>query len=338
MAGKQFADKDFMTQYSSYLKENALDPIARVIDLDGMTENAALHLPPQCDEPYFVMTSADGEKSIQLMTNGSYDGDQSDSGMGLRFQSFDGNAAYGNLSLKAVPTHGWDYILTLPNETGTLATRNYVDDELSGKANASHTHSTSNITSGTLTVSRGGTGKSSFTANRVVTTGTTTTGALQASAITTTELGYLDGVTSKIQTQLNGKANTNHDHQATLDLLGMISTNASANTSTVTNPVYFMVSDSDTSFRIMTGRLTVNSGNSPRTVSVTLPIGVKHLYPPVISESIAGGSSGTQYFNAVKAGRTSGYGPGGDFVRSFQIQVGLAEKCYVNWIALGDIR
>ena len=337
MAGKQFADKDFMTQYSSYLKENALDPIARVIDLDGMTENAALHLPPQCDEPYFVMTSADGEKSIQLMTNGSYDGDQSDSGMGLRFQSFDGNAAYGNLSLKAVPTHGWDYILTLPNETGTLATRNYVDDELSGKANASHTHSTSNITSGTLTVSRGGTGKSSFTANRVIVSGQFTTSHLEASAITTTELGYLDGVTSKIQTQLNGKASTSHTHSDS-DIYGIISTNATTNTSTVKNPVYFTVNDRDTFFYIMTGRLTVSSGSSPRTVTVTLPLGVKHMYPPVISESVNGGSSGTQYFNAVKAGRTSGYGPGGDFVRSFQVQVGLAEKCYVNWMVLGDTR
>ena len=327
MAEKQYVDKAFMTEYSSYLKEHALDPI------DNITQ--ALYV-ANIDFPYLELESPDLTRSVQIMTDGSWGGDDSNRGMGIRFRSTEDARTYGNLALKADPAHGWDYVLTLPNETGTLATRNYVDDELSGKANASHTHSTSNITSGTLTVSRGGTGKSSFTANRVVTTGTTTTGALQASAITTTELGYLDGVTSKIQTQLNGKANTNHDHQATLDLLGMISTNASANTSTVTNPVYFMVSDSDTSFRIMTGRLTVNSGNSPRTVSVTLPIGVKHLYPPVISESIDGGSSGTQYFNAVKAGRTSGYGPGGDFVRSFQIQVGLAEKCYVNWIALGD--
>ena len=72
----------------------------------------------------------------------------------------------------------------------------------------------SDITSGTLTVSRGGTGRTSFTPNRVVTSGTSSTGALTSSAITTTELGYLDGVTSSIQTQLNGKSNTSHKHNA----------------------------------------------------------------------------------------------------------------------------
>lgn len=37
-------------------------------------------------------------------------------------------------------------------------------DDLSGKANTSHTHSASNITSGTLSVSRGGTGVTSISA------------------------------------------------------------------------------------------------------------------------------------------------------------------------------
>ena len=37
-------------------------------------------------------------------------------------------------------------------------------------------------------------------------------GKLSASSITSTELGYLDGVTSNIQTQLNGKAATSHSH------------------------------------------------------------------------------------------------------------------------------
>lgn len=50
---------------------------------------------------------------------------------------------------------------------------------LSGKANTSHNHAASNITSGTLGVARGGTGKSSHTVNSIITGGTTTTGALQ---------------------------------------------------------------------------------------------------------------------------------------------------------------
>ena len=40
-------------------------------------------------------------------------------------------------------------------------------------------------------------------------------GVITSSAITSTELGYLDGVTSNIQTQLNGKAASGHGHKAT---------------------------------------------------------------------------------------------------------------------------
>lgn len=44
------------------------------------------------------------------------------------------------------------------------------------------------------------------------------------STVTSTELGYLDGVTSAIQTQLNGKAATNHTHDAaTTDAAGFMS-------------------------------------------------------------------------------------------------------------------
>ena len=93
-----------------------------------------------------------------------------------------------------------------PNQgDNTVASKAYVDAK---------TWSASDITSGTLTVSRGGTGRTSFTPNRVVTSGTSSTGALTSSAITTTELGYLDGVTSSIQTQLNAKANASHNHSA----------------------------------------------------------------------------------------------------------------------------
>ncbi len=40
-------------------------------------------------------------------------------------------------------------------------------------------------------------------------------GQVAVSAVTSTELGYLDGVTSKIQTQLNNKASSSHTHAAT---------------------------------------------------------------------------------------------------------------------------
>lgn len=37
-------------------------------------------------------------------------------------------------------------------------------------------------------------------------------GKVAVSAVTSTELGYLDGVTSNVQTQLNGKAASSHTH------------------------------------------------------------------------------------------------------------------------------
>lgn len=75
---------------------------------------------------------------------------------------------------------------------------------------SSHNHAASNITSGTLaiariptiTVAKGGTGA------------TTAAGALANLGLTATaaELNYCDGVTSNIQTQLNGKAPSSHNH------------------------------------------------------------------------------------------------------------------------------
>ena len=87
--------------------------------------------------------------------------------------------------------------------TATATELNYVDGvtsniqtQLNGKASSSHNHSASNITSGTLPIARGGTGA------------TTTSEVLTNLGLTATatELNYVDGVTSNIQTQLNEKA------------------------------------------------------------------------------------------------------------------------------------
>lgn len=84
-------------------------------------------------------------------------------------------------------------------------TKAYTDSAVSGKANSSHNHAASNITSGTLSsdrlptvpVAKGGTGA------------TTAAGALTNLGITATaaELNYVDGVTSNVQTQLNNIKN-----------------------------------------------------------------------------------------------------------------------------------
>ena len=80
-----------------------------------------------------------------------------------------------------------------------------------------HNHSAADITSGTLPISRGGTGATSAAA--VLTgLGVTATAAelnkLDGVTATTAELNYTDGVTSNIQTQLNGKAASSHTHAA----------------------------------------------------------------------------------------------------------------------------
>lgn len=65
-----------------------------------------------------------------------------------------------------------------------------------GAAAATHTHDKGQITG--------------LTTGRVLISDTN--GHPAVSAVTSTELGYLDGVTSNIQTQLNGKAASNHTH------------------------------------------------------------------------------------------------------------------------------
>lgn len=61
------------------------------------------------------------------------------------------------------------------------------------------------ITGGASTITT-----SNLTANRALISNGS--GKVAVSAVTSTELGYLDGVTSSIQTQLNGKAPTTHNH------------------------------------------------------------------------------------------------------------------------------
>ena len=109
-----------------------------------------------------------------------------------------------------------------------------IQTQINGKANTLHTHAASHITSGTLTTARGGTNRNTWTANRLVYTQSTTqlgflnaitanralisnsSGMPIASSVTSTELGYLTGVTSNIQTQIDSKINTTISNYNTL--------------------------------------------------------------------------------------------------------------------------
>lgn len=108
-------------------------------------------------------------------------------------------------------------------ETFVDEVKSYTDNAVSTKANSSHNHSASNITSGTLSsdrlptvpIAKGGTGATTAAAaltNLGITATASELNKLDGVTATTTELNYVDGVTSNIQTQLNGKASSSHTH------------------------------------------------------------------------------------------------------------------------------
>lgn len=90
--------------------------------------------------------------------------------------------------------------LPLPTGVSEATNKQYVDNQISSIADVyapiSHTHTATQVTG--------------LTANRALISNSS--GNPAVSDITSTELGYLDGVTSNIQTQLNAKAASNHTH------------------------------------------------------------------------------------------------------------------------------
>ena len=97
------------------------------------------------------------------------------------------------------PTYGWKQPVVgqAQIDLSNYYTKTETDTLLAGKASSTHVHG--NISNdGKLT-----------TASRVVVTDAS--GNIDTSSVTNTELGYLNGVTSNIQTQLNSKHDdTNH--------------------------------------------------------------------------------------------------------------------------------
>ena len=97
------------------------------------------------------------------------------------------------------PTYGWKQPVRgqAQIDLSNYYTKTEVDTLLLGKASSTHVHG--NITNdGKLT-----------TASRVVVTDAS--GNIDTASVTSTELGYVSGVTSSIQTQLNSKHDdTNH--------------------------------------------------------------------------------------------------------------------------------
>lgn len=89
-----------------------------------------------------------------------------------------------------------------------------------GKANASHTHTIANVTNlqnslnakqATVTGGASTITSSNLTTDRVLVSNSS--GKVAVSDVTSTELGYLSGITNDIQAQLDGKASSAHTHK-----------------------------------------------------------------------------------------------------------------------------
>lgn len=106
-------------------------------------------------------------------------------------------AVYTALSGKAASSHTHD---------DRYYTETEMDTKLSAKADASALSAKQDTVTGGASTITG----SNLTASRALISNTD--GKVAVSAVTSTELGYLDGVTSAIQTQLNGKAASSHTH------------------------------------------------------------------------------------------------------------------------------
>lgn len=113
--------------------------------------------------------------------------------------------------------------------TATITEINYIDGvtsniqtQLNAKAASTHTHTIDDINTLSTILSQKqntitGAATTILTANLTASRALVSdaSGKIAVSAVTATELSYLDGVTSKIQTQLNGKAASSHTHNGT---------------------------------------------------------------------------------------------------------------------------
>ena len=124
--------------------------------------------------------------------------------IGNKTQSIDGsaNVSYSLSDIGAAAT----------SHTHTIANVTDLQTTLDGKASSSHTHTIANVTNlqttldgkqATVTGAATTITSSDLTANRALIADSS--GKVAVSDVTSTELGYLDGVTSNIQTQLNKK-------------------------------------------------------------------------------------------------------------------------------------
>ena len=136
---------------------------------------------------------------------------------------------------------------TAGTNTTQIATTEFVTTAVSGKADSGHVHSAADITTGTLAVTRGGTGvtTSTGTGSVVLSASPTFTGNPVATTQTAGNNSTRIATTAFVSTAITGKADTVHTHSAddiTSGTLGVANGGTGTTTSTGTGNVVLSVS------------------------------------------------------------------------------------------------
>jgi len=134
-----------------------------------------------------VDNTADADKPVSTATQTALNAKQDTLESGTNIKTVNSTSLLGSGNIEISSSVAWGGI------TGTLSSQTDLQSELDGKEDT--------ITGAATTITG-----TDLTASRALTS--SATGKVEVSAVTSTELGYLDGVTSAIQTQIDGKEAT----------------------------------------------------------------------------------------------------------------------------------
>lgn len=134
-----------------------------------------------------VDNTTDADKPVSSATQTALNAKQDTLVSGTNIKTVNSNSLLGSGNIEISSSVAWGGI------TGTLSSQTDLQSELDGKEDT--------ITGAATTITG-----TDLTASRALTS--SATGKVEVSAVTSTELGYLDGVTSAIQTQIDGKEAT----------------------------------------------------------------------------------------------------------------------------------
>tara|TARA_S200002703_G_scaffold158940_1_gene170713 strand:+ start:344 stop:1216 length:873 start_codon:yes stop_codon:yes gene_type:complete len=143
-----------------------------------------------------VDNTADADKPVSTATQTALNAKQDTLVSGTNIKTVNSQSLLGSGDISISSSVAWGGI------TGTLSTQTDLQNALDAKEDT--------ITGAATTITG-----TDLTASRALTS--SATGKVEVSAVTSTELGYLDGVTSAIQTQIDGKQATITGAATTID-------------------------------------------------------------------------------------------------------------------------